>query len=252
VQPALFLELDMTRLRSGSFLTALLTSSLVLFTGLLPAAARAQAPAESIEPLLAAAKPELGKTIFAQCAVCHVASAGAQATIGPNLWNVVGRPVASQTGYDYSDSLRRIGGNWDFEKLSVYLTDPKSLAPEGRMPFPGIKSINERANLIAYLRTLSDDPVALPASAAGASSVASSEDDPEKWQGLPAGSGREDVFYRCKACHSLMIVKQQGLDRDSWDELLVWMVDENGMPPIDDEATRNRVLDYLTTHYGRD
>ena len=75
--------------------------------------------------------------------------------------------------------------------------------------------------------------------------------DEEDWQGLPAGLGREEVFYQCQACHSLAIVKQQGLDRDSWDESLVWMVEEQEMEPLDPED-RNLVLDYLATYYGRE
>ena len=73
--------------------------------------------------------------------------------------------------------------------------------------------------------------------------------DEELWQGLPAGPGREMVFGLCQACHSLAIVKQQGLDRESWDETLVWMVKEQGMPPLDPENLK-LVLDYLATHYG--
>lgn len=242
----------MNCLWSGLRVPALLALFIVTLTGVLPAAAMAQASVEPVETKLAGADANIGKSIFAQCAVCHVAESGAQPTIGPNLWNVVGRAIASQAGYEYSESLRQVGGKWDFGKLNVYLSNPKLLAPEGRMPFPGIKSVDERAHLIAYLTTLSDDPVALPAAPASDSTVASADEDPEKWQGLPPGPGREDVFFRCKACHSLMIVKQQGLSRAAWEESLVWMVEEQGMPPFEDEATRNRVLDYLSTHYGRD
>ena len=60
------------------------------------------------------------------------------------------------------------------------------------------------------------------------------------------------VYKKCAACHSLMIVKQQGLSRADWDESLEWMVEEQGMTPIEDEATRERVLDYLTNHFGRE
>ena len=69
--------------------------------------------------------------------------------------------------------------------------------------------------------------------------------------GLPAGAGREEVFYYCQACHSLAIVKQQGLDRASWDETLVWMVEEQEMEPLEAEEL-DLVLDYLARHYGRD
>ncbi|RMF11178.1 MAG: hypothetical protein D6763_03930 [Alphaproteobacteria bacterium] len=74
--------------------------------------------------------------------------------------------------------------------------------------------------------------------------------DEEDWQGLPPGPGREEVFYQCQACHSLAIVKQQGLDRASWDETLVWMVEEQGMEPLEPQD-RERVLDYLSTYFGR-
>ena len=73
----------------------------------------------------------------------------------------------------------------------------------------------------------------------------------DDWDGLPQGPGREEVFGICRACHSLMIVKQQGLTREAWDETLVWMVEEQGMPELDDEYL-NLVLDYLASHYGPD
>ncbi len=232
----------------------LLPLCLVALCGWLATGASAERAVEPISAVLASADATLGEKAFAQCAACHVAKPGANVTIGPNLWNVVGRPVASQTGYDYSESLKQVSGEWDYERLNVYLFDPKLVAPEGRMPFPGVKSTPERAHLIAYLRTLSDSPAALPetVAASAAPGVTSVSDDPQQWQGLPPGPGREEVFYRCKACHSLMIVKQQGLSRAAWDQSLEWMVEEQGMTPIEDAATRDRVLDYLATHFGLD
>ena len=73
--------------------------------------------------------------------------------------------------------------------------------------------------------------------------------DEENWAGLPPGRGREEVYYSCQACHSLRIVVQQGLTRDSWEESLVWMVEEQGMPEPDEE-TWMLMLDYLAEHYG--
>ena len=225
------------------------SAALTLFVLLLTSSVCVRADPEPISGKLAAANPDAGKKVFLVCSACHVAAHGAKPTIGPNLWNLLGRKVASETGFDYSDSLKGADGEWDYEKLNLYLFDPKLIAPEGRMPFPGLKSDSERVDLIAYLRTLSDKPIALP-KGDGTSTVAASEDGADKWQGLQPGPGREDVFYRCSACHSLMIVKQQGLSRSRWDELLEWMVEEQGMAPIDDEATRGRVLDYLSTHFG--
>jgi len=72
------------------------------------------------------------------------------------------------------------------------------------------------------------------------------EDD---WGGLPPGPGREEVYYSCQACHSLRIVVQQGLTRDSWDETLVWMIEEQGMPELEPEE-RDLILDYLAQNYG--
>jgi hypothetical protein len=66
---------------------------------------------------------------------------------------------------------------------------------------------------------------------------------------LPEGPGRMLVFGICQACHSLAIVKQQGLSRERWDDILTWMVEEQEMPPLD-PSNRDLVLDYLATHYG--
>lgn len=73
----------------------------------------------------------------------------------------------------------------------------------------------------------------------------------EDWGGLPDSPGRETVFTLCAGCHSMMIVTQQGLPRDVWDETLDWMVEEQGMAELDAE-TRTLVLDYLARHYGPD
>jgi hypothetical protein len=74
-------------------------------------------------------------------------------------------------------------------------------------------------------------------------------DDEETMGGLPPGPGRETVFYFCKACHSLRIVYQQGLSRERWADLLIWMVEKQGMPPLEGEELKN-VLDYLAEHFG--
>ncbi|HIJ84549.1 MAG: cytochrome c2 [Magnetococcales bacterium] len=69
------------------------------------------------------------------------------------------------------------------------------------------------------------------------------------WQGLVDGIGREEVFYTCQACHSLMLVKQQRLSRGRWQEVLAWMVKEKGMVEPSPEIME-RLLDYLSTHFG--
>jgi cytochrome c len=77
------------------------------------------------------------------------------------------------------------------------------------------------------------------------------QSDEADYGGLPPGPGRDEVYDTCPACHSLMIVVQQGLTRDSWEESLVWMVEEQGMPEPD-QATWALILDYLAAHYGTD
>jgi len=73
----------------------------------------------------------------------------------------------------------------------------------------------------------------------------------DEWDGLPEGAGREEVYGICGACHSLMIVKQQGLSREAWAETMEWMVEEQDMPELDRD-TLDLVIDYLVEHYGVD
>lgn len=68
---------------------------------------------------------------------------------------------------------------------------------------------------------------------------------------MPEGPGRDTVFYMCTACHSMQIVVQQGLSRERWDKVLIWMVEEQGMAELD-QATRDEILDYLAKHYNED
>jgi cytochrome c len=125
-----------------------------------------------IIPLIAAAKAEDGEAIFRKCASCHNADAGGKNQTGPNLHGVVGRPVASHEGFNYSDSLKAIGGNWEYEKLNDYVENPKHLAPKGTMSFAGLKKPVERAALIKFLMSRTDNPPPLPAAAAAPAEAA--------------------------------------------------------------------------------
>lgn len=78
------------------------------------------------------------------------------------------------------------------------------------------------------------------------SGAAAAEDE---WDGLPEGEGREEVFYNCAACHSLRTVTAQNLQRWRWEQLMVWMVEEQGMMELDDE-THDLIVEYLVEHYG--
>ncbi|MBI1636719.1 c-type cytochrome [Brucella abortus] len=129
----------------------------------------AAAPAKkevSIATLLQSADPARGEVVFKRCQACHTGDKGGANKVGPHLWGVVGRPAASVEGFSYSAAMKEFGaaGNkWDFEHLNKFLTSPKGFIKGTAMGFAGDKKDNERADLIAYLRTLSDNPVPLPA-----------------------------------------------------------------------------------------
>ena len=119
--------------------------------------------AAPISTLLAAADPVAGKAVAKKCTACHSLKKGGAKKIGPNLWNILNRPIASAEGFAFSKALReRSGALWSYENLNGFLAKPKDWARGTRMSFPGIKKIAQRADLIAFLRSLSDRPAALP------------------------------------------------------------------------------------------
>ena len=122
----------------------------------------AEAPVD-ILPLLAKADAKAGEEITKKCAACHDFTKGGPNKVGPNLYGIIGHPKAGHAGFAYSDAMKAKGGHWDFQALSDFLHKPKDFVPGTKMSFAGIKKPEDRANLIAYLRTLSDAPVALPA-----------------------------------------------------------------------------------------
>lgn len=116
----------------------------------------------NIATLLASADPAKGKRGAAKCISCHTFEKDGATKTGPNLWGIVGRPVASVAGFSYSAALSGLGGAWGFEELNGYLKDPKKYAPGTAMGFAGLKKDGQRADMIAYLRTLADSPLPLP------------------------------------------------------------------------------------------
>ena len=121
------------------------------------------APSEPLPELLAKADPKKGEADTKPCQACHNFEKGAGVKIGPPLYGVVGRPKGTVSGFDYSAGMKAKGGDWSFADLDAFITDPKAYVSGTKMTFAGIPEASKRADIVAYLRTLSDNPVPLPA-----------------------------------------------------------------------------------------
>jgi cytochrome c len=95
-----------------------------------------------------------GENIFKKCVACHSNQAGAVNKVGPNLWGVFDKDIASVEGFKYSATLTSLQGNWNIENLNGWLFSPRDYAKGNRMGFAGIKDDTQRASMIAYLKTL--------------------------------------------------------------------------------------------------
>ncbi|MDA5095808.1 cytochrome c family protein [Aliiroseovarius sp. KMU-50] len=223
-----------------------ISGGLAVIHFLLPALAVADT---EIDARLASASADKGESIFRKCKACHTVEQDGKKRTGPNLWAIVGREVASFEGFKYSDALKAHGGVWSPERLDAFLKKPKAEVKGTKMAFVGLPKENDRADLIAYLNQNSPTPIAFGDTD---ETVAGEAEDAAPDIGiLFLAEGGEETFDYCTACHSERIVAQQGQTRDGWEELLEWMVDEQGMSPIE-EPDLSLVLDYLATNYGLD
>ncbi|MEM8827685.1 MAG: c-type cytochrome [Pseudomonadota bacterium] len=126
------------------------------------AAAFAASPAHAAEEY---GDAENGAKIFRKCKSCHDVGAGAEDRTGPHLNGVFGRRAAAHDGFDYSKSMKRAGDDglfWTVETLDAYIENPRALVSKTRMAFRGVKDAEDRADLLAYLRTFSDNPRDVP------------------------------------------------------------------------------------------
>jgi cytochrome c len=150
------------------------------------AAAAAQVP---IETLLANASTERGSQLVRQCEICHNIGKGQGTKIGPDLYGVVGRKVASEAGFNYSAPLKAKGGTWTFEALDKWLLNPKADVPGTLMTFAGIPNEKQRADLIAYLNSNSDKPEPLPKAAENKTEGGNPPADAKNPPAAPAPNG---------------------------------------------------------------
>jgi cytochrome c len=109
----------------------------------------------AVAPALADGDAANGEKVFRKCKACHTVDAGVN-RVGPSLFGIVDRAIATVEGYKYSDAMTAFGEGktWTAEQLAAFLTKPKDLVPGTKMSFPGIKAETDRADLIAYLATV--------------------------------------------------------------------------------------------------
>jgi len=123
------------------------------------------APAElpPIAPKLKDANVDKGKALYAQqCFTCHTIDKGGANKVGPNQWSIVGRKKASHEGFSYSSALQAKGGEWTYEDINHMIFKPQAFVRGTKMAFAGLAKEQDRADVIAYLRTMSDTPAPLP------------------------------------------------------------------------------------------
>ena len=121
-------------------------------------------PIEPVLALISSADPSAGQKVFKKCAACHSVESGGKNKVGPNLYQIVNAKLGAKENFSYSAALKGFEGaaNWDYSSLNSFLKKPKKYMPGTKMGFAGLKKVADRANVIAYLRTLATSPVALP------------------------------------------------------------------------------------------
>ena len=159
-----------------------------------PAAApSAPTAVEPVSPLLARADPHQGEEIAKKCQACHDFTKGGPNKVGPALWGIVGSKPAEVAGYSFSSAMKaRESQPWTYEALNDFLASPRTLVPGTKMTFPGLPKLDDRAAVIAYLRTLADQPAPLPSDAEIAAAQKAYE-DAKKGAAAPAASTATSV-----------------------------------------------------------
>jgi len=132
------------------------------------AAAGPKEPSKPIAVLLASASAEKGQAAAKQCAACHTFEKGGPNRVGPNLYDIVGHERGTgRGGFNFSAAMKAKGGTWTYEELDKFLHNPRGYIPGTNMTFAGLSRDQQRADVIAYLRTLSENPQPLPTVAEG-------------------------------------------------------------------------------------
>jgi cytochrome c len=127
--------------------------------------AAAPAAAEPIEKLLQTASVEKGAAAAKKCQACHTFAKGDKNGVGPNLYGIVGDHKGEGRNFNFSAAMKAKGGTWTIDDLSQFIANPKGFVPGTAMGFAGIPKDSERADVIAYLNSLADNPAPLPTAA---------------------------------------------------------------------------------------
>ena len=121
--------------------------------------AEGDAPADDMVAMMASAEEAAGEKVAKKCASCHTFDQGGANKLGPNLWNIVNRPIAGDAEFKYSKALQGMSGQqWTYEDLDAFLTKPKDYAPGTKMSFPGVRKPEARANLCIACNVTSPRP----------------------------------------------------------------------------------------------
>jgi len=172
---------------------------------------------ESIIPLLAGADVTKGQAfVQQQCSACHTLTSGGANGVGPNLYGVLGGPMFGHAGFGYSDAAKGVAkGNWNYDNMNAWLASPSSFASGTAMSYAGIKNTQTRADVVAYLRTLSASPLPAPtpadikAASAAAAPAAASPAAPAApsidtlFAGADVSKGQSVFAQQCSACHTI-------------------------------------------------
>lgn len=140
--------------------------------------------------LIPAADVAAGEKVHVRCQQCHDFSKGGPNKIGPNLWGIVGAKHAQVAGFPYSPAMAALKDkDWGYDEFNAFMKSPKAAIPGTKMSFAGLSKEADRVNLIAYLRTLSDAPLAVPAPNPAAPPAAPAEGEAAPADGTAPAEG---------------------------------------------------------------